>query len=93
MSYSRSSGPGGQNVNKVNTKVDLRFHVETAEWLTQELKEKIAEKVRFSSIIYMHYSCLIFTYFSLTVIYLCDNQFLFIIKRTTAHAFHLKEVT
>ncbi|XP_063589357.1 large ribosomal subunit protein mL62-like [Penaeus indicus] len=48
VSYSRSSGPGGQNVNKVNTKVDLRFHVATAEWLTQELKEKIAEKYKSS---------------------------------------------
>ena len=26
---SRSSGPGGQNVNKVNTKVEVRFNVQT----------------------------------------------------------------
>jgi ribosome-associated protein len=28
FSFSRSSGPGGQNVNKVNTKVQLTLHLE-----------------------------------------------------------------
>jgi ribosome-associated protein len=33
---SRSSGPGGQNVNKVNTKVTLRFDVSNSSILTEE---------------------------------------------------------
>ncbi|CAH1714647.1 unnamed protein product [Aphis gossypii] len=41
ITYSTSSGPGGQNVNKVNTKVDLRFKVESAKWLNEEVRQKL----------------------------------------------------
>ncbi|XP_031831579.1 large ribosomal subunit protein mL62 [Nomia melanderi] len=44
ITYSCSSGPGGQHVNRTNTKVDLRFQVKNATWLSEEIKEKLLEK-------------------------------------------------
>ena len=49
FSASRSSGPGGQNVNKVNTRVELRFHIASSALLSEEEKilllEKLAKKI------------------------------------------------
>ena len=42
---SRSSGPGGQNVNKVNTKVTVKFDVGKSQVLTQEEKYIISVKL------------------------------------------------
>lgn len=46
---SRSSGPGGQNVNKVNSKVELRFDIQNSILLSEEQKEillvKLAKKI------------------------------------------------
>ncbi|XP_022315341.1 large ribosomal subunit protein mL62-like [Crassostrea virginica] len=39
----RGSGPGGQNVNKVSTKVEVRFHVESADWIPKWIKENLVE--------------------------------------------------
>ena len=39
FSASRSSGPGGQNVNKVSTKVELRFNIPHSILLKEEEKE------------------------------------------------------
>ncbi|XP_064406493.1 uncharacterized protein LOC135351436 [Halichondria panicea] len=41
VSYSRSGGPGGQNVNKLNTKAEVRFHVPSADWLPERVKERV----------------------------------------------------
>ncbi|XP_026748517.1 peptidyl-tRNA hydrolase ICT1, mitochondrial [Galleria mellonella] len=43
ITYSASSGPGGQNVNKVHTKVDLRFKVKDADWIHPEIKERLLQ--------------------------------------------------
>lgn len=40
---SRSSGPGGQNVNKVNTKVTLKFDILKSAVLSSEEKELIVK--------------------------------------------------
>jgi ribosome-associated protein len=42
----RSSGPGGQNVNKVNTRIDLRFNVSGSIILTNDEKERISAKLK-----------------------------------------------
>ncbi|XP_005526801.1 PREDICTED: peptidyl-tRNA hydrolase ICT1, mitochondrial [Pseudopodoces humilis] len=42
VSYSRSSGPGGQNVNKVNSKAEVRFHLASADWIPESVRQKMA---------------------------------------------------
>lgn len=42
---SRSSGPGGQNVNKVNTKVEIHFNVQLSAGLSTYEKELICKNL------------------------------------------------
>lgn len=46
FSSSRSSGPGGQHVNKVNTRIELRFHIPDSELLSDEEKEILLHKLK-----------------------------------------------
>ena len=42
---SRSSGPGGQNVNKVESRVELRFSIADSALLTDEQKQRLQAKL------------------------------------------------
>ncbi|KAF1411615.1 Peptidyl-tRNA hydrolase ICT1, mitochondrial, partial [Spheniscus humboldti] len=46
VSYCRSSGPGGQRVNKVNTKAEVRFHLASADWIPEAARQKMASMHR-----------------------------------------------
>lgn len=46
LTYSRSSGPGGQNVNKVNTKATIRLDLGRAkQWLPEHAVEELRDSV------------------------------------------------
>jgi protein subunit release factor B len=46
FSFSRSSGPGGQNVNKVNSKAELRWRIDTSDWLARDIRQRISVEHR-----------------------------------------------
>ncbi len=43
--FSRSGGPGGQNVNKLNTKVTARLDLKNVEGLSEAERRRVTEKL------------------------------------------------
>lgn len=46
FSATRSSGPGGQNVNKVSSRIELRFSVIYSQLLSEQQKQRIRLKLK-----------------------------------------------
>ncbi len=46
FSASRSSGPGGQNVNKVNTRIELRFNINSSLLLNEREKAVLRKTLK-----------------------------------------------
>ncbi len=45
LSFSRSGGPGGQNVNKVETKVEVRWRPEHSTAIPPELRDRLLKRL------------------------------------------------
>jgi ribosome-associated protein len=46
ITTSRAGGPGGQHVNKTDTRITIRWNIKSSSVLTEEQKEYIVERLR-----------------------------------------------
>jgi protein subunit release factor B len=44
LAFVRSSGSGGQNVNKVSSQVQVRMHLQSAHWIPFEVRQRLAHQ-------------------------------------------------
>eukprot|EP00983_Pelagomonas_calceolata_P001391 47202-Pelagomonas_calceolata.AAC.2 len=51
VTYSRSSGAGGQNVNKLSTKADVRFDLNKQSWIPDEVKDAIRQALALTAVV------------------------------------------
>ncbi len=49
ISFAKSSGPGGQNVNKTNTKVILSWEVSASRSINQDVKDQLLKKLNLTN--------------------------------------------
>ncbi|MCH2533734.1 MAG: aminoacyl-tRNA hydrolase [Bdellovibrionales bacterium] len=49
ISFAKSSGPGGQNVNKTNTKVILSWNVSASHSVNEEVKDLLLKKLNLTN--------------------------------------------